>query len=128
MLTRSLLDAVGTFACAIGTEYASSGILLRAVLVPLLERLGDPSPAVATAAEEVLVAVCDSCNYTGLRDLVAQNLDYIVDGLCAQLRQIESYPRYALLMWSSQDKQSQRLQAILPYRSDCRSCTPSIED
>lgn len=96
MLIRGLLDAVGTFAHALGTEYASSGILLRAVLVPLLERLGDPSPAVAVAAEEVLMVVCDSCGYANLQDLVAQNLDYIVDGLCAQLRQIDSHPRQVL--------------------------------
>ena len=93
MLIRSLLDAVGTFASALGSAYASAGGLLRVVLLPLLERLGDPSPAVALTAEEVLVGMCTSCNYTGLQDLVAQNLDYIVDGLCAQLRQIDSYPR-----------------------------------
>ena len=96
MLTRSMLDAVGSFARALGTAYASSGILLRVVLVPLLERLGDPLPAVAAAAEEVLLVVCASCSYTGLQDLVSQNLDYIVDGLCAQLRQIESHPRQTL--------------------------------
>ena len=96
MLIRSMLDAVGTFAHALGPEYASSGVLLRLVLVPLLERLGDPSPAVAAAAEEVLMVVCSSCKYTGLQDLVAQNLDYIVDGLCVQLRQIDRHPRHAL--------------------------------
>lgn len=67
ILICSLLDAIGTCARALGTEYGTSGPLLRTTLVPLLERLGDPLPAVATAAEEVLQAVCASCGYSGLQ-------------------------------------------------------------
>ena len=90
---RSLLDAVGSFARAVGLEYATSGSMLRVVLLPVLERLGDPCPAVAAAAGVAVGSICLHCRYSGLADLVAHNIDYIVDGLCAQLRSIEQHPR-----------------------------------
>ena len=91
---RSLLDALGSFARAVGTEYAASGSMLRVVLLPVLERLGDPCPAVAAAAGVAVGSICLHCRYSGLSDLVAHNIDYIVDGLCAQLRSIEQHPRW----------------------------------
>lgn len=93
MLIRSLLDAVGAIAQVLGSEYASSGSFLRTALLPLLERLGDPCPAAAAAAQEIITVICAACGYLGLQNLVASNLDYIVDGLCAQLRDIDRFPR-----------------------------------
>ena len=86
------MDAVGTIASISKASYALSG-LIRTALLPLLERLGDPSPGVSQAAEEVMDVVCASCGYAGLPDLVAQNLDYIVDSLCVQLRDLHADSR-----------------------------------
>lgn len=93
ILIRSLLDAVGTLARVLGKQYATEGAFLRIAILPLLERLGDPSPAVAGIAEDVIRSICGHCGYSGLQELVSQNLDYIVDGVCAQLRDIEKHPR-----------------------------------
>ena len=41
MLLRVLLEAVGTSARAIGPRFATAGRLLRTVLLPTLERLGE---------------------------------------------------------------------------------------
>lgn len=92
MLIRSSLHAVGVFARALGPEF--SGALLRAVLLPLLERLGDSSASVSEAAEEALASVCLHCGYEGLQELVGRNIDYVVDGVCAQFRHMEHHPRY----------------------------------
>ena len=100
ILIRSLLEAVGTFARILGTRFASSGQLLRIVLLPLLERLGDPSPAVGMAAHEVIQAICSSCAYSDLQRAGIPEFGlFIVDGLCAQLRDIEKHPRY-LSIWT----------------------------
>lgn len=55
----------------------------------------DPCAAVAAAAGAALGAICAHCGYSGLRDLVAGNGDYVVDGVCRQLRHLDSYPRRA---------------------------------
>lgn len=92
LLARVLLEAIGSFARAVGPAY-SNGSLLRTALLPFLEKLGDASPGVAATAEVALRAVCFQCGYAGLSELVAANLDYIVDGACSQFRRIDCYPR-----------------------------------
>lgn len=53
----------------------------------------DPCAAVVAAAATALGAICAHCGYAGLQDLVAENGDYIVDGVCRQLRHLEANPR-----------------------------------
>lgn len=44
---------------------------------------------VSSAAQAAVGSVCWWCGYGGsLRRLVASNADYVVDGMCAQLRQV----------------------------------------
>ena len=92
---RALLDAVGVAARVLGPSLSDPGTQLRVMLLPLLERLGDPSPSVAAAASDAVASICQHCGYVGLQDLVAQNLDYIVDGVCLQLRNLDAHPRCA---------------------------------
>ncbi|GMH32931.1 hypothetical protein BSKO_00765 [Bryopsis sp. KO-2023] len=92
MLVRTLLDSVGTFARVVGKSFAEGGQILRLALMPMLERLGDPCPLVQAAAETAVDSVCWHCGYGSLEQLVSANGDYIVDGLCSQLRQIHLYP------------------------------------
>lgn len=93
VLARALLEAVGVFATSVGARYAASGVLLRIVLLPVLERLGDPAAAVASSAAAAFGCICRSSGYRGLPDLVAANADYVVDSLCAQLRELNSHSR-----------------------------------
>ncbi|KAK9788844.1 hypothetical protein WJX73_002626 [Symbiochloris irregularis] len=93
VLARALLEGVGVCARACGPRFASSGKLLRQVLLPLLERLGDGCTAVAAAAHDVLACLCANCGYAGQQALVEANTDYIVDALCSQLRAIDRHPR-----------------------------------
>lgn len=97
VLARSLLEAVGVLAQSVGARYATSGALLRVTLLPVLERLGDPAAAVASSAAAAFGCICRASGYAGLPDLVTANADYIVDGLCAQLRELHAHPRFALL-------------------------------
>lgn len=49
----------------------------------------DVTPLVSAAAQAAVGSVCWWCGYGGsLRQLVAANADYVVDGMCAQLRQV----------------------------------------
>lgn len=46
-------------------------------------------PLVSAAAQAAVSGLCWWCGYGGsLRSLVAANADYVVDGMCAQLRQV----------------------------------------
>ena len=51
----------------------------------------------AAAAEIALGAVCAACHYRGLHELVAANADYVVDGVCRQLRHLDTHSRSVLL-------------------------------
>lgn len=93
VLIRAVLEAVGVFARVVGPRFASSGFILRRVLLVLLERLADPCPSVATSAAAALAAVCLHCGYPSRQALLAGNADYLVDGLCRQLRLLDSHPR-----------------------------------
>ncbi|GIL65910.1 hypothetical protein Vafri_19550 [Volvox africanus] len=94
MLLRAVLEALGTAARAVGPRFASQGRLLRTVLMPLLELLGDPSPPVAAAADTALQSICVHCGYGGsLTSLLGANADYVVDSLCARLRDLQHHPR-----------------------------------
>lgn len=139
LLQRAALECCGTATRALGPRFAQNGRLLRATLLPLLEKLGewsqsfgglllwspllhtqlvrlrdgccgccnlcprdqsqtsfaplpcaaDATPLVSAAAQAAVGGLCWWCGYGGsLRHLVAANADYVVDGMCAQLRQV----------------------------------------
>ncbi|KAL0049229.1 hypothetical protein WJX82_009193 [Trebouxia sp. C0006] len=93
VLIRALLEAVGTFARLLGPRFASNGLILRKVLLLLLERLADPCPSVAASAGAALGSLCLHCNYPSRQALLTHNANYLVDGLCRQLRSLQSHPR-----------------------------------
>ncbi|GAX83180.1 hypothetical protein CEUSTIGMA_g10606.t1 [Chlamydomonas eustigma] len=99
LLSRCLLDSVGTMARCLGAERMRDKVL-RTVLLPLMERLADPASAVRSAAEGALASLCLHCGYSqgGLGQLVAENADYVVDALCRQLRDLRQHPRAPQLM------------------------------
>lgn len=85
LLSRSLLEAVGSLSRCLGRRMSESGRPLRLVLLPLLERLADTCSPVRAAAEAALAALCAHCGYPqGLGQLVGTNADYVVDALCRQ--------------------------------------------
>lgn len=96
-LLKALLEAVGTFARVLGPSFASRGLFMRNMLLLLLERLADPCPGVASSAGVALGSVCLHCGYPSRQALLAGNADYLVEGLCKQLRSIEAHPRQACL-------------------------------
>ncbi|CAL5218647.1 g350 [Coccomyxa viridis] len=93
LLARVLLEGVGAFARALGGRYPASGRLMYTVLIPLLERLANPCPSVSAAAAVAIGSLCVHSSYASFDELVRGNADYIVDGLCRQLRHLEDHPR-----------------------------------
>jgi hypothetical protein len=100
LLLRCLIDCVGTSARCAGPSFSSgSSTLLRTCLLPLIERLADPCPLVSTAAAGALDSVCRHTGYPlGLSQLVGANADYVVDGVCRQLRSLQQHPRAPQLL------------------------------
>ena len=123
LLLKAALECCGTAARALGQRFTLNGRMLRAALLPLLEKLGkeggprvscrwgggpsleslstlplhshSPLPAadgtqiVCAAAQAAVASICQWCGYGGsLQRLVASNADYVVDGMCRQLRQV----------------------------------------
>jgi hypothetical protein len=99
LLLRCLIDCTGTIARCAGPRFSSNTKLLRGALLPLFERLADPCPLVAAAAGTALASICRHCGYPlGLGQLVGQNADYVVDGVCKRLRSLQQYPRAPQLL------------------------------
>ena len=140
-LQRAALECIGVLGRALGPSFVRSGRIIRAALLPVLEKLGgsgfalwllfvharspqrrsfigasffhsrpdltarlyfspasmakvffpcrvgDPSHPVAASASVALWSVCIHGGLPGPAKLVADNGDYVVDGLCARLRQ-----------------------------------------
>lgn len=100
VLISALLEAAGTFARILGPSFATKGLFLRETLLLLLERLADPCPLVASSAGVALGSVCLHCGYPTRQALLASNADYLVEGLCRELRSLATHPRYASPFWS----------------------------
>lgn len=98
LLLRCLVDCAGTVARCAGPHFRR-GRLLRGALLPLLERLADPTPLLSAAAAGALDCVCRHTGYAGgLSALVGANADYVVDGVCKQLRGLQQHPRAPQLL------------------------------
>lgn len=98
LMLRVLLEGVGVAGRVMKDRFTSSGRHVLTVLMPTLQRLADPCPLVAAAADVALTAICVYGGLSSLHHLVAVNVDYVIDGLCSQLRQLDLYPQAPLLM------------------------------
>lgn len=48
----------------------------------------------AAAADAAIASLCAACGYSGgLGQLISENADYVVDGVCARLRALDANPR-----------------------------------
>ena len=99
LLQRAILEFIGACARFLGPTFTLDGRLMRTILLPVLEKLSDPAVAVSGAAKAAISSICGFCGYTdsGLRQLITDNADYIIDGLCRRLRQPEMYPSAPML-------------------------------
>ena len=116
-----MLEAVGVFARALGPRFASTGVILRKVLLVVLERLADPCPSVGASAAAALGSICLHCGYTSRQALLAANADYLVDGLCRQLRLLHLHPRCVLLckiMFNSNNV----MYVTMMFSNECPAC------
>lgn len=119
LLARALCDACGTAARVLGPRLPASGRALRSALLPLLGRLADPCALVSAAASTALASVCTHCGYKGsLGSLVAANADYIVDSLCAQLRELGEHPRAPSLLAALLRRGGGVAPALLPLMAE----------
>ena len=117
-LQRAVLDCIGACALGLGRIHFSP-FLLRIVVLPCVEKLADSCMLVSSAARTSLealayVSIAKNSLFSVLGSgsgnvvpaskekeatqlmigaLVAENADYIVDGLCRQLRQPQLFPR-----------------------------------
>ncbi|XP_064024038.1 TELO2-interacting protein 1 homolog [Pogoniulus pusillus] len=89
------LEGMGCCATALGAAFRP---LLRSALCPLLEKAGDGSPLVSEAALGALRDVCQACGYPSARALLADNADYLADGIALGLRQAAQRPRAARVL------------------------------
>jgi hypothetical protein len=99
LLLRCCCDFLGACGRSLGRTFTAPGPLLRAALLPLLDRLADPVPLVADAAGAALSCICRHGGHPGgLRELVGAHADYVVDGVCKRLRDLGRYPRAPQLL------------------------------
>jgi hypothetical protein len=99
LLLRALCDACGTAAHVLGHRLPACGKAQRLLLLSPLSRLADPNRVVASAARNALCVMALSTGHQGsLRRLLAANVDYVTDALCAQLRDLPRHPQAPALL------------------------------
>lgn len=77
----------------------------------------DGAQLVSSAAQAAVGSVCWWCGYGGsLRRLLASNADYVVDGMCAQLRQVRLFRGGGLGVWRLSEECEDILHALQPRR------------
>lgn len=116
LLMRTVLDCVGVIGICMGERFCSNGRFTRISLLPVAEKLDDASAIVSSAAFLALHCMSIGCvapDGNRLRQLFYLNSDYVVDGLCRQLRQPELYPR-APNLFSAILKQNGIASGLLP--------------
>lgn len=120
LLLRTVMDCIGVTAICMGGQFCNNGRFTRISLLPVVEKLDDPSAIVSSAALLALHCMaigCVSRDGNSLRQLFYLNSDYVVDGLCRQLRQPELYPR-APNLFSAILKQNGIASGLLPLLAE----------
>lgn len=70
------------------------GLLGGVIGVIMPKSAGDPCAPVAAAADAAIASLCAACGYSGgLGQLISENADYVVDGVCARLRALDANSR-----------------------------------
>lgn len=88
--TTLLLEGLGIVALHIGPDFS---IHLIESLYPVLRLLGEGEAAVSRWAWSTLQRFAAACEYATVEDLLAQNVDYLVDKVCMEMRHLQLYPR-----------------------------------
>ena len=121
-------ECVGKLASLVGSE--SFAPLLIHALYPLLERVSDESAEVSDAALRALVSLARTMGAPGsaggpsplpqspdeqVRWLLMENIDYVVDVICARLRYLHEHPTTPMVL---QAVLAYTGTAVLPYIHD----------
>ena len=92
LLQHSILQFIGTVASCLGQNFAKDSMLMHISLLPVLEKIACNASLVSAEARRTVMIICSCCGYESLENLVKQNIDYVVDGMCLRLRQSNLYP------------------------------------
>ncbi|XP_077867574.1 TELO2-interacting protein 1 homolog [Saccoglossus kowalevskii] len=85
-----LLEGVGVFAKVLGSNF---NVLLIDSLYPVMEKLGDETAVISQTAYLCLIAICKSCAYSSIEDLICKNCDYLIDVISHNLRHLDWFPK-----------------------------------
>ena len=85
MVISLLLRRIGDIAATVRQIGHNFRRLLLSVAYPLLEKLSDPHPVVCQSAHSTLIRVSECCGYNGISSMLQDNMDYLVDAVCAKL-------------------------------------------
>ncbi|NXN15477.1 TTI1 protein, partial [Indicator maculatus] len=89
------LEGVGRFAAVLGRAFRP---LLLSALYPVLEKAGDRTLLISQTALGTLVDIGEACGYPSLQALIADNSDYLVNGIALSLRQLAHRPHAAQVL------------------------------
>eukprot|EP01122_Echinamoeba_exundans_P007572 TRINITY_DN2357_c0_g1_i1.p1 TRINITY_DN2357_c0_g1~~TRINITY_DN2357_c0_g1_i1.p1 ORF type:complete len:996 (+),score=121.68 TRINITY_DN2357_c0_g1_i1:778-3765(+) len=88
VVSSLLVEGIGVLILAVGP---SIKFRLMDILYPLLEKLGDDTEMVSSAAWSSLLRVAFTAGYGSVLELVQDNSDYIVDSIVQNLRYLKKY-------------------------------------
>jgi len=84
-----ILQAIGSCAETLGNKFED--LLMDSILV-LLQKLGSEYEHVSESAWITLLKASEACGCKDLPHLIDQNIDYIIDRACYQMKYLDLYP------------------------------------
>eukprot|EP00890_Picochlorum_soloecismus_P003712 jgi/Picsp_1/4341/NSC_01847-R2_---NA--- len=117
LLHHSILQFIGMVAGCLGQNFAKDSMLMHISLLPVLEKITCNASLVSAEARRTVMIICSSCGYGSLENLVRNNIDYIVDGMCLRLRQSNLYPS-APKLFAALLKESEVAATLVPLLAE----------
>ncbi|XP_061745264.1 TELO2-interacting protein 1 homolog isoform X2 [Nerophis ophidion] len=84
------LEGVACFAQALGRDFRP---LLMTSLYPVLEKAGEQTLLISQAALNAMWAISEACGYSSLKDMIADNSDYLLNDISLNLQRLGQHPQ-----------------------------------
>ncbi|XP_061913778.1 TELO2-interacting protein 1 homolog isoform X2 [Entelurus aequoreus] len=84
------LEGVACLAQALGRDFRP---LLMTSLYPVLEKAGEETLLIGQAALNAMWAISEACGYSSLKDMIAENSDYLLNDISLNLQRLGQHPQ-----------------------------------
>ena len=118
LVQHHCLNLISVIARCLKEEFSNDGQCMHLTLLPVIECMASNYQFVSSTARDSIDSICFFSKYEhGVKDLIQQNIDYVVDGMCLRLRQPGLYPD-APKLFAALLKENGVAAALIPLLSE----------